>query len=141
MAEEKIVDKEEIISTCQLISILPYDQYMLTIERKVKDQVQIFEAETTICKSGKIGLTNFYILAKSPKHIKIPIYNTTKNVLEIPKGTTIRYLSTEVEEQLPNPISDFPQLCEYIKKMLFALTKTIGTDKLGKSRPTIIYAA
>ncbi|KAG9293201.1 hypothetical protein G9A89_010538 [Geosiphon pyriformis] len=34
MAEEKIVDKKEIISTCQSISITPYDQYMVTIEKK-----------------------------------------------------------------------------------------------------------
>ncbi|KAG9288781.1 hypothetical protein G9A89_023078 [Geosiphon pyriformis] len=38
MAEEKIVDKEEIISTHQAISIPLYDQYMLAIKREVKDQ-------------------------------------------------------------------------------------------------------
>ncbi|KAG9287780.1 hypothetical protein G9A89_017375 [Geosiphon pyriformis] len=38
MTEEKIVDKREIISTHQAISIPPYDQYMLAIKREVKDQ-------------------------------------------------------------------------------------------------------
>ncbi|KAG9306534.1 hypothetical protein G9A89_004731 [Geosiphon pyriformis] len=114
MAKEKIVDKKEIISTHQLVSIPLYNQYMLAIKRKVKDQAQIFEVKTIICKSEKIGLTNLYIPAKSLKHIKISIYNTTENVLKIPKETTIRYLSTEVEEQLPNPISDFLQLCKYV---------------------------
>ncbi|KAG9305684.1 hypothetical protein G9A89_022606 [Geosiphon pyriformis] len=114
MAEEEIINKREIIFNCQLISILSYNQYMLAIERKVKDQAQIFETETTMCKSEKIGLTNLYIPAKSPKHIKILIYNTTENVLKIPKKTTIRYLSTEVKEQLPNLIPNFSQLCEYV---------------------------
>ncbi|KAG9292874.1 hypothetical protein G9A89_016236 [Geosiphon pyriformis] len=38
MTEEEIVDKEEIISTHQAISILSYNQYILAIKRKVKDQ-------------------------------------------------------------------------------------------------------
>ncbi|KAG9290972.1 hypothetical protein G9A89_011122 [Geosiphon pyriformis] len=37
MAEKEIVDKKEIISTHQPISILPYDQYIVVIEREVKD--------------------------------------------------------------------------------------------------------
>ncbi|KAG9298588.1 hypothetical protein G9A89_002535, partial [Geosiphon pyriformis] len=113
MAEEKVIDKREIISTCQSISIPLYDYYMLIIKRKVKDQAQIFEVEPTICKSGEIGLTNFYIPAKNKNHIKIPIYNTIGDVIKIPKETTIRYLSTEVKEQSPNPILNFLQLCEY----------------------------
>ncbi|KAG9292982.1 hypothetical protein G9A89_016344 [Geosiphon pyriformis] len=98
MAEEKIVDKEEIISTHQTISILPYDQYMLAIKREVRDQAQLFEAKATICELGRIGLTNLYISAKSPKNIKIPIYNTTESVIEIPKRTIIGYLTTKVED-------------------------------------------
>ncbi|KAG9300380.1 hypothetical protein G9A89_010004 [Geosiphon pyriformis] len=113
MTEKKVIDKREIISNCQLISISPYNQYMLAIERGVKNQAQIFEAETTMYKSGKIGLINLYIPAKSLKHIKIFIYNTTEDVLKIPKGTTIGYLSIEVKKQSPNSISDFPQLCKY----------------------------
>ncbi|KAG9305119.1 hypothetical protein G9A89_007759 [Geosiphon pyriformis] len=114
MAEEEIVDKEEIISICQSISIPPYDQYILAIKREVKDQAQLFKTETTICESGEIGLTNLYILAKSPKNIKISIYNTTGKVIEIPKETIIRYLTTGVEDQPPNYILDFSQLCEYV---------------------------
>ncbi|KAG9295138.1 hypothetical protein G9A89_006119 [Geosiphon pyriformis] len=114
MAEEKIVGQGEIISTGQAISILPYSQYMLAIERKEKEQEQIFEAEASLCESGEIELINLHIPAKSYSHIKIPIYNNTGNVINIPERTTIRYLTTEIEDQLPNPILDFPQLCGYV---------------------------
>ncbi|KAG9293739.1 hypothetical protein G9A89_019076 [Geosiphon pyriformis] len=114
MAEEKIVGQGEIISTGQAISIPPYSQYMLAIERKEKEQEQIFEAEAIFCESGEIGLINLHIPAKSYSSIKIPIYNNTGNVINIPKGTTIGYLTTEIEDQPPNPISDFPQLCGYV---------------------------
>ncbi|KAG9299109.1 hypothetical protein G9A89_020422 [Geosiphon pyriformis] len=63
MAEKKTIDKREIISTCQSIFILPYNQYIVVIEKKVKDQVQIFETEATLCKSGKIGLTKKMLFA------------------------------------------------------------------------------
>ncbi|KAG9298633.1 hypothetical protein G9A89_012701 [Geosiphon pyriformis] len=114
MIEEKVIDKEEIISTHQSISILPYDQYMLAIKKKVRDQAQLFETEAIICKSEEIGFTNLYILAKSPKNIKILIYNTTGSVIKIPKRTIIRYLTTKVEDQPPNYITDFLQLCGYV---------------------------
>ncbi|KAG9285086.1 hypothetical protein G9A89_009897 [Geosiphon pyriformis] len=114
MAEEKIVGQGEIISTGQAISIPLYSQYMLAIERKEKEQEQMFEAEATLCKLGEIGLINLYIPAKSYSSIKIPIYNNTGNVINIPKGTTIGYLTTEIENQLPNPIPNFPQLCRYV---------------------------
>ncbi|KAG9294679.1 hypothetical protein G9A89_008158 [Geosiphon pyriformis] len=89
-------------------------EYMLSIKREVKNQAQLFEAKATICESGKIGLTNLYISAKSPKNIKILIYNTTRSVIKIPKRTIIGYLTTKVENQPPNHIPDFPQLCEYV---------------------------
>ncbi|KAG9294841.1 hypothetical protein G9A89_008533 [Geosiphon pyriformis] len=114
MVEEEIVDQEEIISTGQAISIPPYSQYMLAIERKEKEQEQIFEVEANFCESREIGLINLHIPAKSYSHIKIPIYNNTGNVINIPEGTTIGYLTTEIEDQPPNPIPDFPQLCEYV---------------------------
>ncbi|KAG9299462.1 hypothetical protein G9A89_009415 [Geosiphon pyriformis] len=114
MAEEEIVGQKKIISTGQAISIPPYSQYMLAIERKKKEQEQIFEAEASCCKSEEIELINLYILAKSYSRIKIPIYNNTGNVINISKGTTIRYLITEIENQLPNPIPDFSQLCGYV---------------------------
>ncbi|KAG9288238.1 hypothetical protein G9A89_021269 [Geosiphon pyriformis] len=85
--------------------------FLVKIAQLVLDQAQIFKVETTICKLEKIGLTNLYIPPKSPKHIKILIYNITEDVIKIPKGTTIRYLSTEVEKQPPNFIPNFPQLC------------------------------
>ncbi|KAG9297626.1 hypothetical protein G9A89_011141 [Geosiphon pyriformis] len=114
MAEEEIVGQREIISTGQAISIPPYSQYMLAIKRKEKKQEQMFEAEATLCESGEIGLINLHIPAKSYSSIKILIYNNTGNVISIPEGTTIGYLTTEIEDQPPNPIPNFPQLCEYI---------------------------
>ncbi|KAG9301770.1 hypothetical protein G9A89_003317 [Geosiphon pyriformis] len=108
ITEEKITDKGEIISTCQPIFIPLYDQYMVVIERKVKDQVQIFEAKATLCKSGEIELTNLHIPAKNHNHIKIPIYNNTENVVEIPERTIIGYLTTKIKDQQPDTILDFP---------------------------------
>ncbi|KAG9287796.1 hypothetical protein G9A89_017391 [Geosiphon pyriformis] len=114
MVEEEIINKGEIISTGQLISIPPYNQYMVVIKRKVKNQNQIFEAEAACCESGEIGLINLHIPARNYSCIKILIYNNTGKVIEIPKGTIIEHLTTEIENQPPNPISDFPQLCGYV---------------------------
>ncbi|KAG9286833.1 hypothetical protein G9A89_012383 [Geosiphon pyriformis] len=114
MAEEKIVDQEEIISIGQTIFILPYGQYIIGIKQEVKEQNQIFEAEPTLCESGEIGFINLHIPAKDYSHIKIPIYNNTGNVIVIPARTTIEYLSTEIEDQPPSTIPDFPQLCGYV---------------------------
>ncbi|KAG9290887.1 hypothetical protein G9A89_011037 [Geosiphon pyriformis] len=114
MAEKEIVGQEEIISIGQAISIPPYSQYMLAIERKEKEQEQIFEVEATLCESGEFGLINLHIPAKSYSSIKIPIYNNTDNVINIPEGITIRYLTIEIEDQPPNSIPDFPQLCGYV---------------------------
>ncbi|KAG9304841.1 hypothetical protein G9A89_020532 [Geosiphon pyriformis] len=114
MAEEKIADKGEIIFTSQPIFILPYDQHMVVIEQKIRDQDQIFEAESALCESEKIGLVNLHIPVKNHNHIKIPIYNNTGSLIEISAETIIGYLSTEVEDQLPYFIPDFSQLCGYI---------------------------
>ncbi|KAG9307033.1 hypothetical protein G9A89_003084 [Geosiphon pyriformis] len=114
MMEKEIISQGEIISISQAISIPSYNQYMLAIKKKVKEQNQIFEAEPTLCKSGEIGLINLHIPAKDYSHIKIPIYNNTGNVIVIPNGTTIGYLNTEIDDQPPNPIPDFPQLCGYV---------------------------
>ncbi|KAG9288237.1 hypothetical protein G9A89_021268 [Geosiphon pyriformis] len=118
MTEKEIIDKRAIISICQPISIPPYDQYMVVIERKVKDQVQIFEAKAKLCESGKIGLANLHIPAKNHRHIKIPIYNNTEDTIEIPAETTIRYLTTEIKNQFPDIIPDFLQLCGYVDIIL-----------------------
>ncbi|KAG9287273.1 hypothetical protein G9A89_008903 [Geosiphon pyriformis] len=100
IAEEKIVGQGEIISTA--------------IKRKKKEQEQIFEAEANLCESREIGLINLHIPAKSYSHIKIPIYNNTGNIINVPKRINIGYLTTEIEDQPPNPIPDFPQLCGYV---------------------------
>ncbi|KAG9303545.1 hypothetical protein G9A89_018441 [Geosiphon pyriformis] len=114
MAEEKMIGQGEIISTGQVISIPPYDQYIIIIERKVKDKDQIFEAETSLCESGEIGFINLHIPTKNHNHIKISIYNTTEDDITIPEGTIIEYISTELENQPPSIIPDFPQLCKYV---------------------------
>ncbi|KAG9303531.1 hypothetical protein G9A89_018427 [Geosiphon pyriformis] len=80
MAEKEIINKREIIFTCQPISIPPYGQYMVVIERKVKDQVQIFEAKATLCESKEIGLVNLHILVKNHSYIKIS-FTTTQKIL------------------------------------------------------------
>ncbi|KAG9285381.1 hypothetical protein G9A89_010856 [Geosiphon pyriformis] len=100
MVEEEIIGQGEIIST--------------TIERREKEQEQIFEAEATLCKSEEIGLINLHISAKSHNHIKISIYNNTRNIVEILEGTTLGYLTMEIENQAPSSIPDFPQLCKYV---------------------------
>ncbi|KAG9284006.1 hypothetical protein G9A89_005335 [Geosiphon pyriformis] len=97
-----------------LVNMVEEKIYMLAIERKEKDQAQIFEAEASLCKSGEIGLINLYIPAKDYSHIKIPIYNNTDNVIKIPARTIIEYLNTEMKDLTPNPIPDFSQLCGYI---------------------------
>ncbi|KAG9288351.1 hypothetical protein G9A89_021382 [Geosiphon pyriformis] len=114
ITKKEIVDQGEIISTGQAISIPPYGQYMIGIKQGVKKQNQIFEAEPTLCELGKIGFINLHIPAKDYNHIKIFIYNNTKNVIIIPAKTTIGYLSTEIEDQPLSTIPDFPQLCGYV---------------------------
>ncbi|KAG9299976.1 hypothetical protein G9A89_009704 [Geosiphon pyriformis] len=84
IVKKKIIGQGEIIST--------------TIERREKEQEQIFEAEAILCESGKIGLINLHIPAKSHNHIKIPIYNNTGNVVEILEGTTLGYLIMEIKD-------------------------------------------
>ncbi|KAG9307513.1 hypothetical protein G9A89_017343 [Geosiphon pyriformis] len=68
----------------------------------------IIETEATLYELGEIGLVNLHILAKNHSHIKISIYNNIKNIIEIPEGIIIGYLTTEIEDQLPNTIPDFP---------------------------------
>ncbi|KAG9295660.1 hypothetical protein G9A89_002978 [Geosiphon pyriformis] len=109
-----VIEPNEKIVQAIFLPLVKIAQLVLAIKRKVKNQAQLFEAKATICESEEIGLTNLYISAKSPKNIKIPIYNTTRSVIEIPKGTIIGYLTTEVEDQPPNHIPNFLQLCRYV---------------------------
>ncbi|KAG9299614.1 hypothetical protein G9A89_020785 [Geosiphon pyriformis] len=80
MAEKEVIDKKKIISTCQLISIPPYDQHII---------VQLFETEATLCESGEIRLVNLHIPAKNHRHIKISIYNNTENIIKIPEKPSL----------------------------------------------------
>ncbi|KAG9295187.1 hypothetical protein G9A89_006168 [Geosiphon pyriformis] len=132
MAEEEIVGQREIILTSQAISIPPYSQYILAIEKKEKKQEQIFETEANLCESREIGLINLHIPAKSYSCIKIPTYNNTGKVINILEKTTIGYLTTKIEDQLPNPIPDFSQLCGYVN----ITSQTIyGQDKCYLLQP------
>ncbi|KAG9291296.1 hypothetical protein G9A89_021798 [Geosiphon pyriformis] len=86
----------------------------IEISVNMAEKKVIFEAETTLCESEKIGLVNLHIPAKNHRHVKIPIYNNMGDIIEIPEETIIEYLTTKIEDQLPNTISDFSQLCEYM---------------------------
>ncbi|KAG9293513.1 hypothetical protein G9A89_005516 [Geosiphon pyriformis] len=56
-------------------------------------------------------ITNLYLLAKAYKHFKISIHNPTKNVIEIPEGTLISSISTDIQNpEKPQSIPDFTQL-------------------------------
>ncbi|KAG9306864.1 hypothetical protein G9A89_005765 [Geosiphon pyriformis] len=81
MAEKEIINKKKIISTCQSISIPPYDQYIVVIERKVKNQVQIFEAETTLCQALGAVLSQ-----KRPDGRKHPIAYVSRSLSSVKKN-------------------------------------------------------
>ncbi|KAG9289114.1 hypothetical protein G9A89_022423 [Geosiphon pyriformis] len=72
MAEEEIVDQREIISTGQAISISPYNQYMLAIERKEKDQAQIFKQKPVFVNQKKLDLSIFTYQPKITATSKFP---------------------------------------------------------------------
>ncbi|KAG9285016.1 hypothetical protein G9A89_009826 [Geosiphon pyriformis] len=46
-----------------------------------------------------------------------------KDIIKIPEGTIIEYLTTEIEDQLPDTISDFSQLCRYVDITLQTIYK------------------
>ncbi|KAG9306856.1 hypothetical protein G9A89_005757 [Geosiphon pyriformis] len=102
MVEEEVIDKGEIISTCQSIFIPPYDQ------------LSCLKQKPPFANQERLDSLIFTYQPKAPKTSKFHIYNTTGNIIEIPKGTIIGYLITEVEDQPPNHISDFLQLCGYV---------------------------
>ncbi|KAG9297566.1 hypothetical protein G9A89_007641 [Geosiphon pyriformis] len=114
-----------------------------------KNQAQIFEVEPTICESEEIGFINLYILAKNYHYIKIFIYNITGDIVEIPEKTIIRYLTIEVENQLPNHIPDFSQLCEYVditsqaiyrrNKCYLLQSEQLKQINLGNLDPLVVY--
>ncbi|KAG9307340.1 hypothetical protein G9A89_017169 [Geosiphon pyriformis] len=112
-----IIEPNKKIAQTIFLSLVKIAQLISVGNKKklgITNQVQIFKAEATICKSGKIGLVNLYIPAKNYSHIKIPIYNNTGDIIEILEETTIGYLTIEIKDQLPNTISDFPQLYGYV---------------------------
>ncbi|KAG9288004.1 hypothetical protein G9A89_017599 [Geosiphon pyriformis] len=79
------------------------------MNRKIQNQALLFKASPEICSLANVA--NLYLLAKAYKHFKIPIYNPTEDVIEIPKGTLISSISADIQ----NPeklqfIPDFTQL-------------------------------
>ncbi|KAG9285602.1 hypothetical protein G9A89_009242 [Geosiphon pyriformis] len=116
---EEDSDQVELIYTNTVISIPPYQQYILKVNWKIQDQALLFEANPEICSLADI--TNLYLSAKAYKHFKIPIYNPIEDVIEIPEKTLISSISTDIQ----NPkklqfIPDFTQLflfCDIISQV------------------------
>ncbi|KAG9292610.1 hypothetical protein G9A89_006982 [Geosiphon pyriformis] len=79
------------------------------VNRKIQDQALLFKASSKICSLADIA--NLYLPAKAHKHFKIPIYNPTENVIEIPEGILIGSISVDIQnlEKLQS-IPDFTQL-------------------------------
>ncbi|KAG9304498.1 hypothetical protein G9A89_020062 [Geosiphon pyriformis] len=65
-----------------------------TVNRKIQDQALLFETSSEICSLADVA--NLYLLAKAHKHFKIPIHNPTKDVIEIPEGTLIGFISADI---------------------------------------------
>ncbi|KAG9301483.1 hypothetical protein G9A89_008335, partial [Geosiphon pyriformis] len=134
-----------LVKIAQLVSVGKRKELEITVRRiqrfgstgRINIPVQIFEIEATLCESEKIGLVNLHILAKNHSYIRIFIYNNIENIIKIPEETNIGYLTTKIKDQLPNPISDFPQLCGYVN--ITSQTITIETDELEKSRSITMY--
>ncbi|KAG9291143.1 hypothetical protein G9A89_013015 [Geosiphon pyriformis] len=74
-----------------------------------QNQALVFEANLKICLLADI--TNLYLPAKAYKHFRILIYNPTKDIIEILKGTLIGFISPDIQNlEKPQLISDFVQL-------------------------------
>ncbi|KAG9298009.1 hypothetical protein G9A89_018837 [Geosiphon pyriformis] len=102
---KKDSNQVEFIYTDTIISIPPYRQYIL----KIQDQVLLFKASPKICSLADIA--NLYLPAKAHKHFKIPIHNPTEDVIEIPKGTLVSSIFTDIQNsEKPQFIPDFTQL-------------------------------
>ncbi|KAG9285766.1 hypothetical protein G9A89_013191 [Geosiphon pyriformis] len=75
----------------------------------IQDQVLLFRTSPKICFLANVA--NLYLPAKAYKHFKIPIYNPTEDVIEIPKRTLVSFISTDIQNpEKPQSISDFTQL-------------------------------
>ncbi|KAG9295340.1 hypothetical protein G9A89_013369 [Geosiphon pyriformis] len=84
-------------------------QYILKVDQKIQNQALVFETNPKICSLADIA--NLYLPAKAYKHFKIPIYNLTEDIIEIPKKTLIGFISSDIQnsEKL-QLIPDFAQL-------------------------------
>ncbi|KAG9306844.1 hypothetical protein G9A89_005745 [Geosiphon pyriformis] len=83
--------------------------FMKEDSNQIQDQALLFEASSKICSLANV--VNLYLLAKAHKHFKIPIHNLTENVIEIPAGTLISSISTDIQNsEKPQSIPDFAQL-------------------------------
>ncbi|KAG9307268.1 hypothetical protein G9A89_017096 [Geosiphon pyriformis] len=79
------------------------------VNRKIQDQALLFKASPKICSLADVA--NLYLLAKVHKHFKIPIHNSTEDVIEIPEGTLIGFISADSQNsEKPQSIPDFAQL-------------------------------
>ncbi|KAG9291119.1 hypothetical protein G9A89_012991 [Geosiphon pyriformis] len=129
-------DQVEFIHTDTVISISLYRQYILKVNRKIQDQALLFEASPKICSLANVA--NLYLLAKTHKHFKIPIHNLTEDVIEIPKGTLVSFISTDSQNsKKPQSIPDFAQLflfCDIISQYadVFASENEFGRTDIVK---------
>ncbi|KAG9300334.1 hypothetical protein G9A89_011407 [Geosiphon pyriformis] len=106
---EEDSDQVELIYTDTVISIPPYRQYILKVNRKNQDQVLLFKANHEICSLADV--TNLYLPTKAYKHFKISIHNPTKDLIKIPKGTLVSSISADIQNpKKPQSILDFAQL-------------------------------
>ncbi|KAG9299042.1 hypothetical protein G9A89_020355 [Geosiphon pyriformis] len=93
---------------------MPYGKSEIKIKRTIKDINLIFEPHPKTCQQFSIGLTNLFIPANKTQWIKIPITNTTEELIYIPENTIMRYLGTELENALtPQEILNFPKIALY----------------------------
>ncbi|KAG9291452.1 hypothetical protein G9A89_021871 [Geosiphon pyriformis] len=86
--------------------------YLLTPNQNTPinpNQALLFKASPEICSLANVA--NLYLLAKAHKHFKIPIHNSTEDVIEISEGTLIGSISADSQNpEKPQSIPDFAQL-------------------------------
>ncbi|KAG9291813.1 hypothetical protein G9A89_012098 [Geosiphon pyriformis] len=111
---ETIEKKSKVIKNEQSIMFLPYEKSEIRIKRTIKEKDLIFKLYPKTCQQFFIGLTNFFIPVDKAQWIKIPITNTTEELIYIPEDTIIGYLGMELENASTlQEILNFPEIVLY----------------------------
>ncbi|KAG9302634.1 hypothetical protein G9A89_007338 [Geosiphon pyriformis] len=93
---------------------MSYGKSEIKIKRTIKNINLIFELHPKTCQQFLIGLTNLFIPADKTQWIKIPITNTTEELIYIPENTIMGYLRTELENMsTPQEFLNFPEIALY----------------------------